>query len=453
MSTTKRGLLYLARKKGKTVILLLLLFFVSTFVLSCFSVLYATDEVSLNMREIVGASFTVIPYAGMSESDGLTKTSDSEKYSINTEVVQKIMTMGGIKYYNGVNFSYVKGSQLAFVQGFNSPDEGSMGRIEANTYSALSSYFAEDTFELVEGRHITPEDENVIIISETLAAMSGLSVGDEISVSPAKVSVSDGVYTDAIWDTKIAAKATIIGIYSELTEQANSEYQPTAGLQSNIIFSDHRLAESLEIASPGIYKGSVSFFVGDPAELDGIVSEMKNTDLLEWDNYIIRKNDYNYEQIQSGLAAIQSLVKTLLICVCVVCTALLLLILAMRSRSRVHETGVLMSIGVRKSSIMWQFIFEVILISVLAFIASKLAVNAISSEIQARILDGLSVVSLNESEMLSGIASAEAVTYAMPIMTTAVIFASQLFVIIAAVCLSSLAIIRLNPRDILSKMS
>jgi len=59
MSFLKRTMLYLARKKGKTLILFLLIFTVSAFVLSCFSILYATGEVAANMRTAVGAAFHI----------------------------------------------------------------------------------------------------------------------------------------------------------------------------------------------------------------------------------------------------------------------------------------------------------------------------------------------------------------------------------------------------------
>ena len=52
----KRAFLYTIRKRGKTIILLLTLFIISTFVLTGLSILAATDQSALSLRQSVGGS-------------------------------------------------------------------------------------------------------------------------------------------------------------------------------------------------------------------------------------------------------------------------------------------------------------------------------------------------------------------------------------------------------------
>lgn len=52
----KRAFFYTTRKRGKTLILLLTLFVISTFVLTGLSILAAADQSALSLRQSVGGS-------------------------------------------------------------------------------------------------------------------------------------------------------------------------------------------------------------------------------------------------------------------------------------------------------------------------------------------------------------------------------------------------------------
>ena len=56
MNIVKRAFLYTTRKRGKSLILLLTLLVISTFVLTGLSILAATDQSALSLRQSVGGS-------------------------------------------------------------------------------------------------------------------------------------------------------------------------------------------------------------------------------------------------------------------------------------------------------------------------------------------------------------------------------------------------------------
>lgn len=451
MSFLKRTMLYLARKKGKTLILFLLLFTVSAFVLSCFSILYVTGEVAANMRTAVGAAFH-IRSSGDVPAQG-TSVATKKQADITEQAVQQIMKNGNLKYYNGRNSGYAKG--LTFMPGAYHTDENNMGQISANNYSALHQHFQDKILELTEGRHITPSDKNAVLISETLAALNGLSVGDMVSFLPAELAQEGNDFIDAQKDTETTVKAEIIGIFKELEPQADAAYQPTAGLRSNMMFSDHAFLVDLGLTNEGEYSGGVSFYIGDPINLDAVVETVKQSDSIDWDSYFIRKDDFNYEKISAGLQTIQNLIKTLLVCVSVVSAAVLILILAMRMRGRIHEAGILMSVGIPKKEVLGQFVVEVVIVAIIAFMCSYFTAGVVSGMVESGILDSLQVVQIEEQALQTGLAanSAPAALLTMPIIMTFIIYAYLLVVIVTSACLSSLAIIKLKPRQILSKMS
>jgi ABC-type antimicrobial peptide transport system permease subunit len=436
MSFLKRTMLYLSRKKGKTLILFLLLFMVSSFVLSCFSLLYATGEVATNMRTAVGAAFHIRPVG----NGGV----------LTEQAAQQIMAGDKHKVYNGRNSGYTKG--LEFMPGAYHTSENNMGQVSANNYSALHPHFQDKVLELTEGRHIIPGDENTVLLSETLAALNGLSVGDSVTLSPAELAQEGDMFIDALKNSQTTARAQIIGIFKETQPQADAAYQPTAGLRSNMIFSDHALLTALGLAKTGEYTGGVSFYIGDPLYLNDVIKEAEQTDSIDWDSFFIRKDDFNYEKVSSGLVAIQSLIKTLLVCVGVVSAAVLLLILTMRMRGRVHEAGILLSVGIPKREIMGQFIAEVAFVAVVAFTCSYFAAGFISGYVENGILNNLQVAEISEQALQTGILgnSTPAALY-LPPLITAVIYICLMAVIGTSALLATLPIVKLKPREIFAQ--
>jgi ABC-type lipoprotein release transport system permease subunit len=373
VSYLKRSILYLTRKKGKTLILFLLLFTVSAFVLSCFSLLYWAGEVAVNMRTAVGAAFHIRPVG----IGGV----------ITEQAIGQIMAGDKIKVYSGRNSGYAKG--LEFIPGAYHTSENSMGQVFANHYSALHPHFQDKVLELTEGRHITPDDESTVLISETLAALNGLSVGDMVTLSPAELAQEGDVFIDALKDSRTTTTAEIIGIFKETQPQADAAYQPTAGLRANMIFSDHALLTALGLSHAGEYTGGVSFYIGDPLYLDDIIKEVEQTDTIDWDSFFIRKDDYNYEKIAAGLSTIQNLIKTLLICGSCVSAAVLSLMLTLRIKGRTNEVKILTSIGVSRKEITAQFVAEILLVGIIALVCAYFAAGFFSARIETEILNRL----------------------------------------------------------------
>ena len=372
---------------------------------------------------------------------------------VTEDAVHQIMANGNIKYYNGRNSGYTKG--LQFVPGAYYTDESNMGQILANNYSALHPYFTDQVLELAEGRHITPKDENVVLVSETLAVLNSLSVGDTVILLPAALEQVDTALRDTLKDTKITATAEVIGIFRELEPQGDAAFQPTPGLRSNMMFSDHGLLVELEQAYNGEYAGGVSFYIQDPLYLNAVVAEVQQTDFIDWDSFFIRKNDFNYEKVSTGLRTIQSLITTLLVCVSVVSATVLILILVMRMRGRVHEAGIFLSIGIPKQQIIVQFVAETTVIAMAAFTCAFFAAEVIAAQVGGRILEKMRVVQIDALTLETGLVGnhPSETLFAMPASTILAIYSCLLAVILSSVCLSSLTIIQLKPREIFSKMS
>ena len=95
--------------------------------------------------------------------------------------------------------------------------------------------------------------------------------------------------------------------------------------------------------------------------------DMKEISDVDWKGFSVLTDNENYENAASSLKQLSELVSTILIVVLIVSITILSLILTMWARSRIHETGVLLSVGICKLSILGQYIAEVVIIAMLAF--------------------------------------------------------------------------------------
>lgn len=456
MSFMKRTLLYLYRKKGKTVILFLLILTKSTFILTCFSILYATEDVAKQMRTSVGAAFHLRVSTGFYVDENGDMQIDTAELPVITDTpINEIMTLQEVKLYNARNSGYAKSNQISFFPGVGNTEDNNMGEVSANTYSALHPDFRGGNLELIQGRHITAKDQSAVLISEEIAGLNGLSVGDELLLVPAEIGMEDGVFYNKLADGTASVTAKVAGIYRILVPHSDTFNQPTAGLLTNKIFSDHAFLTELGLAVIDQYTGGVSFFIGDPVVIDNIVTEVQQMDSIDWDSFFIYKEDFAFGKIADGLAMIQRLITILLTCVSIVSVAFLILILAIRIRGRMHEAGILLSIGIPKRQVVFQFIAEVMTVAVIGFILSFLLASALSNAIEVRLLGDMQIEQLSEQLLSTGIASAtrENTFLRTPSTATTLLYLCQTGVIILSVFTSSMAIVKLKPRDILSKMN
>ena len=107
--------------------------------------------------------------------------------------------------------------------------------------------------------------------------------------------------------------------------------------------------------------------VDDPQNMENIITKVKEIKGVDWKGFAIMVDNEDYENAASSLEQLSELVSTILMIALIVSIAILSLILTMWARTRIHETGVLLSVGISKLSILGQYIAEVLLIAIFAF--------------------------------------------------------------------------------------
>lgn len=453
MNFIKRAFAYISRKRGKTASLFLLVFVIAVFLMSCFGVLNASEKLSRDIRSSIGAAFYIRAKTDVS----INENGETEVKEGNTRIFQsdidEIMQTGEIKYCNPINYGMVKSDAIEFLPGDRHTAENNMGKVTALRFSALAADFIEETAVLVEGKHITNADKGKILVSEQLAKANQLSVGDRLTLTHARLGVADGAYTDEIPVKSAFAQVEVLGIYKRNAQ--DTAIKPTASLAENEIYASLDVLDALHESEAGVYTGEVDFYITDPARLESVTRNVQLMQSIDWTTHFIRTNDLGYSKIADQLNSLGELLRILLVLVSAASTAFLTLLLTMRMRGRMQEAGILLSIGVSKGQIMAGFLLEVWLVTVIALILSYAASAYVTAFLGHSLFGELQPNLLNEETVTAGIGDRAPIENYTKLSAgeTLLIYWCQFVVITASTFVSSIRLMRLKPKEILSKIS
>ena len=186
----------------------------------------------------------------------------------------------------------------------------------------------------------------------------------------------------------------------------------------------------------------------------------------DWNKYTIVRSQDTFLALTKSFDTLGKIVNIILVGAFVVGVVVLSLILAFWIQGRIHETGILLSIGVSKFNVISQYIIELLLISVLAFGASYFSSKVISQYIGNAIVYQASKQAVQDVESgfggfnLGNDPNSNLLTHTVSEIDVKVDAKEVVYVyilgtgiIIISVLLSSASIIKLKPKEILSKMS
>ena len=482
MGTTKRAFLYVTRKKGKSILLFFILLIMSTFVLTGLSTQKASQEAQKNLREALGGEFYVS--VELSESNPyFRRVDDGEgaldlytELPVTRDMINAIMEIGGIEKYDASAQTLVS-TNLTIFPG-NVPLKGELNnKIYARTVAGTenNSFFQSGIMELTEGKHITGNESNAAVISRDMADQNSLQIGDSISLQADE-----------------EAEVRIIGIYEiRKPDPAYASVVTYEKLENQIFIDTSALQDLFGDMPMGFYE--VAFSVYDPAQLDSIMSEVKGLSAIDWRAFEVAADNQTYLDAAAPLQKLQALVSSIIWVIALVSAVILSLILTMWGRSRIHETGVFLSLGIGKMRIIGQYLAEVLMIAVIAFGCSYFTSSAVAGQLANGLLqqnipaseeqaagvtitkkDGFSedvVVSIKDDSALSDMPSGqdtapevevaadgaeadrEQISVTIDSYNMLQLYLIGIIVIILSVGISSLSVMRLKPREILSKMS
>ena len=162
---------------------------------------------------------------------------------------------------------------------------------------------------------------------------------------------------------------------------------------------------------------------------------------------ILVKSNKNFQTVIASLQSIEKIIDIVKIGSIIASVIILSLVLIFWLRERLHEIGILLSIGTSKTKIILQQIIELVYIAVFSIILSSVLENVILKYGVKNAIDKLGVDNLPEAISQQILNVKVELGYVLTV--SAILF----LIIVCSIVITSLITLRMKPKEILSKMS
>lgn len=427
MDWKKRAGAYLVRKKIRTGILFFIMMLITAAVLAVLSMQESTGKVQTKLLELSNSGFQIESLL----QDG----------SIEQKKLSQVEQVEGVKeaQYEFDGIGQLEDAKAVEREQAVQLDQGNMGELvgyHGVTSSDQELNFASGALNLKEGRALTKDDSGKVLVHEELAKENNWTIGS-------KIKLKNFQNEDATANSK-EVTVEIVGIFNgKLSEQSTGL---ASDLTENRIYMDYKTSQSLigKDESNAIVHRAI-FTVKDPSKLEEVISRVKELP-LKWDSMQLSKNEQVFEQVASPIQNFKSLMTLLTSSVFVLAVIVLFLILLFTLRERIHEFGILMSVGISRKEIIAQILLELYTVAATSsifalmlgsFVAKQFYTGLLSSDEIPIQVKSLFESSLPESSLLLGL------------LTIGVV----LIIIALAVLFSTAVILMKKPKKILSQMN
>ena len=427
MDWKKRAGAYLVRKKIRTGILFFIMMLITAAVLAVLSMQESTGKVQTKLLELSNSGFQIESLL----QDG----------NIEQKKLSQVEQVEGVKeaQYEFDGIGQLEDAKAVEREQAVQLDQGNMGELvgyHGVTSSDQELNFASGALNLKEGRALTKDDSGKVLVHEELAKENNWTIGSKIKLK----NFQNG---DATANSK-EVTVEIVGIFNgKLSEQSTGL---TSDLTENRIYMDYKTSQSLigKDESNAIVHRAI-FTVKDPSKLEEVISRVKEL-LLKWDSMQLSKNEQVFEQVASPIQNFKSLMTLLTSSVFVLAVIVLFLILLFTLRERIHEFGILMSVGISRKEIIAQILLElytvaatssIVALMLGSFVAKQFYTGLLSSDEIPPQVKSLFESSLPEFSLMQGL------------LTIGVV----LIIIALAVLFSTAVILMKKPKKILSQMN
>lgn len=427
MDWKKRAGAYLVRKKIRTGILFFIMMLITAAVLAVLSMQESTGKVQTKLLDLSNSGFQIESLL----QDG----------NIEQKEMAKVEQVEGVKdaQYEMDGIGQLEDAKAVEREQAVQLDQGKMGELVSYhgvTSSGQELNFASGALNLKEGRALTKDDSGKVLVHEELAKENNWTVGSKIKLK----NFQNG---DATANSK-EVTVEIVGIFNgKLSEQSTGL---TSDLTENRIYMDYKTSQTLigKDESNAIVHRAI-FTVKDPSKLDEVIAKVKELP-LKWDSMQLSKNEQVFEQVAAPIQNFKSLMTLLTSSVFVLAVIVLFLILLFTLRERIHEFGILMSVGISRKEIIAQILLELYTVAATSsifalmlgsFVAKQFYTGLLTSDEIPPQVKSLFESSLPEFSVMQGL------------LTIGVV----LIIIALAVLFSTAVILMKKPKKILSQMN
>lgn len=368
MTLRKRSLLYLIRKRGRSILFLLFLFTIACILQVGGSLKSNADQEEKELRESLGSGF-ILKADTENESYYELRSKKGHAYNLYTgprvtdEVINQILKIPGVIDYE-VSFLDFVWTDLSLKAGAwaadMEPDEyftkeqlelfSQKTRIYPCRKGEQNKNFWTGAFKISKGRNIQEGDHHKAVISEWLAKKNGLTIGDTFMVES-----KEGL----LWGSKepfntlgLPIELEIVGLFQPNFQQEESDATYEDGYVVNQIFTDLNTHASLQKnigeEDKGLGYTEVTFFVKDPAKLESIMQQIRENEQIDIEGMIFKADDAAYQASVKPFHLISLFSASIIVIGLIGIGIILYLVVKFWIKGRMREVGIYLSIGIGK---------------------------------------------------------------------------------------------------------
>lgn len=376
----KNSLAYVVRKPLKTLILFTIILAMSTLSIVSLAIKSSTDKAKNETFKNISNSFIMEinrrTNPGTPRGAGNVKGEDLKKISETGLIdgyVKRISSVADLQGYD-----LVESAETARNQ--NPERKKNFGRavmVTGINDSSKENTFVSESYKLVEGDHIKDSDTNKILMHKDLAQKNGLKIGDKIKL---KSNIYDA---DNVKQANETVEVEIKGLFEG---QNAGPVTVSQELYQNNIISDIKTAANLygNTEDTATYLDSTFYIKGDK-DIDEVMKQIQKLD-IDWNSYMLVKSSSNYPVLQKTISGVYGLTNKMFIATMVFSGLIIGLILLLWINARKKEIAIYLSLGKTKMEVFSQFVYELLFISIPAFISSYFVAGYISKNIGAKLL-------------------------------------------------------------------
>ena len=316
--------------------------------------------------------------------------------------------------------------------------------------SARETKFVSGAYKLVSGEHLNSSDKNQILMHEDLAKKNNLKVGDKIKI---KSNLFDA-------DNEKAANETV-----EVSIKGLFAGKNTGGVTAAQELYENTLVTDVSTAAK-VYGNDedTAVFVKGEKNLDQVMAAVKKLD-VNWREYNLIKSASNYPALEQSISRMYGVANQMFFGSLIFAGMVVALVLLLWMNARKKEIAILLALGLEKGQIFGQFVIELLMVSLPAFVgayvlAGKFA-KIMGNDILKNVTTGVTKQMAKQAgaTQLGGGAEMEGFTKTLSAidvqMTTNAVVITVVFML--AIILVSLGIIsyrnlKKNPKELLTEL-
>lgn len=418
MNFIKRGFLGITRKKGKSLILLAVIFILGNLISGAISIQQATSNVENNIKEKLGATATL-------EMDWLEyeKLSMEEQENfifeeIGVDLIEEVGGISYVKYYDYTMSTWIGSESIQSYQGENEDEEimhygPSMDfQLKGINYAPVLD-FEEGKGSLADGRVFTQDEVNngssVAIISKKLAERNNLHVGDTFTLDNVVYDYDYETGEEEIADSRDVV-LEIIGVFESLLlnedlgenndqgmidwldiDYQNTIYVPNKVVSAENFFQieyymkdDPEYAEMVEEEGTNFDYYEPVFVLNSHEDIEAF--EQEANPLLPQLYHVVSSGDH-YDNIAGPVESMSNLSKYVLIAAIFATVLITGLVVLLFLRDRKHELGIYLSLGEQRGRVIGQILIEVMVVAFVGITLSLFSGNFLASQVSDTLIE------------------------------------------------------------------